>query len=293
MIDISKLSYFKTSLLKFLFKIGENCPSCNSNESFTLETKFLITSLKRCKNCFLLYRTPTTSVGENKDFYQEEYQQGFTTDCPNDDELKKLIESNFDNHEKNYSKYLKVLNVLNNKKDHKSNLFDYGCSWGYGSFQLKKLFNVVSYEISTPRADYARKKLDINVLNTSELKKIENNKDKFDFFFMSHVLEHLPKPSDTLNFGLNILKKDGYLLSITPNGSLEHKKHNPNWSKLWGMVHPNLIDEKFYQKFFSNKKYYIGSNPFNLNNINNYIINNKNFIDDLSGSELMIIIKNI
>ena len=123
MIDISKLSYFKTSLLKFLFKIGENCPSCNSNESFTLETKFLITSLKRCKNCFLLYRTPTTSVGENKDFYQEEYQQGFTTDCPNDDELKKLIESNFDNHEKNYSNYLNVLNVLNNKKDHKSNLF--------------------------------------------------------------------------------------------------------------------------------------------------------------------------
>lgn len=293
MIDINKLTYFKSSLFKFLFNKDLNCPSCNSYESFTLETKFLVTSLKRCKKCFLLYRSPTTSLDENKDFYQEKYQQGFTTDYPSDDELEKLIKSNFKDHEKNYTNYLNILDVLNNKKDIKPRLFDYGCSWGYGSFQLKKLFDVVSYEISTPRANYARKKLDINVLQTSELKKIENKNDKFDFFFMSHVLEHLPKPSDCLNFGLNILKKHGYLLSFTPNGSLEHKKYNDNWSKLWGMVHPNLIDEKFYQKFFADKKYYIGSNPFNLDNIKDFVVNNKNFIDDLSGSELMIIIKNI
>ena len=104
MVDTNKLRYFLTSLIKFIFRRGQNCPSCASNNTKIVEKKYLITHLKRCNDCFLLFRSPTTSENENKVFYQKEYQQGFTTDCPNDKELKKLVESNFENHEKNYSK---------------------------------------------------------------------------------------------------------------------------------------------------------------------------------------------
>ena len=112
---------------------------------------------------------------------------------------------------------------------------------------------------------------------------------------MSHVLEHVPNPSETLNFGLKLLKMNGFLISFTPNGSMEHKKTNSNWSKLWGMVHPNFIDEIFYQKFFSENIFYIGSSEYEYNskNIKNFIHSNQNYIDNLSGSELMIIVKKI
>ena len=289
----SKLNYFLISLKKFLTKRDFRCPSCNSKDNETVDKKYLISTLKRCKTCMLLYRVPKTTIHENKSFYQEKYSEGFTTECPNDKKLKELISNNFKNTEKDYSKYIEILNILNLKINvNLPNLFDYGCSWGYGSYQLKEKFKVDSYEISSPRAKYAREKLNINVVDETELNSISNNK-KFDIFFMSHVLEHVPNPSETLNFGLKLLKKNGFLVSFTPNGSLEHKKTNLNWSKLWGMVHPNFIDEKFYQKFFKENIYYIGSSEYNLKNIKNFINSNQNYVDNLSGNELMIIVKKI
>ena len=292
MINTLKFKYLLICLKKFLTKKGLDCPSCKSNENLIVDKKYFITSLKRCENCMLLYRTPTTTIEENKDFYQEEYTQGFTTDCPNDDKLNELISNNFRNTEKDYSKIIEILNILDLKSNtNVSSLFDYGCSWGYGSYQLKKIFNVKSYEISAPRAKYARDKLGVNIINESELDSLKNNDNKLDFFFMSHVLEHVPNPSETLDLGLKLLKKGGYIVSFTPNGSMKNKKINSKWSQLWGMVHPNFIDEKFYEKFFKNNIYYIGSSTYNLKNIQNFTKNNQNYIDDLSGSELMIIVK--
>ena len=292
MINTLKFKYLLICLKKFLTKKGLDCPSCKSNENLIVDKKYFITSLKRCENCMLLYRTPTTTIEENKDFYQEEYTQGFTTDCPNDDKLNELISNNFRNTEKDYSKIIEILNILDLKSNTDvSSLFDYGCSWGYGSYQLKKIFNVKSYEISAPRAKYARDKLGVNIINESELDSLLNNDNKLDFFFMSHVLEHVPNPSETLDLGLKLLKKGGYIVSFTPNGSMKNKKINSKWSQLWGMVHPNFIDEKFYEKFFKNNIYYIGSSTYNLKNIQNFTKNNQNYIDDLSGGELMIIVK--
>jgi len=292
MINTLKFKYLLICLKKFLTKKGLDCPSCKSNENLIVDKKYFITSLKRCENCMLLYRTPTTTIEENKDFYQEEYTQGFTTDCPNDDKLNELISNNFRNTEKDYSKIIEILNILDLKSNtNVSSLFDYGCSWGYGSYQLKKIFDVKSYEISAPRAKYARDKLGVNIINESELDSLKNNDNKLDFFFMSHVLEHVPNPSETLDLGLKLLKKGGYIVSFTPNGSMENKKINSKWSQLWGMIHPNFIDEKFYEKFFKNNIYYIGSSKYNLKNIHNFTKNNQNYIDDLSGGELMIIVK--
>tara|TARA_B100000780_G_C21048917_1_gene421132 strand:+ start:97 stop:990 length:894 start_codon:yes stop_codon:yes gene_type:complete len=292
MINTLKFKYLLICLKKFLTKKGLDCPSCKSNKNLIVDRKYFTTSLKRCENCMLLYRTPTTTIEENKHFYQEEYTQGFTTDCPNDDKLNELISNNFRNTEKDYSKIIEILNILDLKSNtNVSSLFDYGCSWGYGSYQLKKIFNVKSYEISVPRAKYASDKLNVNIINESELDSLKNNDKKLDFFLMSHVLEHVPNPSETLDLGLKLLKKGGYMVSFTPNGSMENRKINSKWSKLWGMVHPNFIDEKFYEKFFRNNIYYIGSSKYNFKNIQNFTKNNQNYIDDLSGGELMIIVK--
>ena len=101
---------------------------------------------------------------------------------------------------------------------------------GVWKLSIKKIFDVTSYEISSPRAKYAKEKLDVNILNKSELDALRNDDKKFDFFFMSHVLEHVPNPSETLDLGLKLLKKNGYIVSFTPNGSMEYRKINSDWS---------------------------------------------------------------
>jgi cyclopropane fatty-acyl-phospholipid synthase-like methyltransferase len=54
-------------------------------------------------------------------------------------------------------------------------IFDFGCSWGYGSYQLIKAgFDVISYEISSSRRQFAREKLGLNT--------IDDVKSAFDTF---------------------------------------------------------------------------------------------------------------
>jgi len=71
-----------------------------------------------------------------------------------------------------------------------------------------------------------------------------------------------------------------------------HKKINKQWSKLWGQVHPNFIDEDFYKNYFKDNNYYIGSAPYNFSNIKKFLNKKNNIIDNLSGDELFIIAKN-
>ena len=272
---------------KYLVGKGFNCPNCNHFGNSIISKKYLFTSLMRCKNCLLMYRAPTTTEEENNKFYQEEYNQGFTTDCPDEEKLKQLIKTNFDGTEKSYKNYLNVLINLSDRKNLK--LLDFGCSWGYGSFQLEKQdYKVHSYEVSKPRSNYAKTKLNVKIID--DLNSLENN--QFDIFFSSHVLEHLSNLNSTINLALRVLKKDGFFVAFTPNGSKYHREKNKNWDKLWGMVHPNFLDENFYKNCFKDYKYYITSPPYNGDGIKKFVNSDNIYCDELSGEELLIIVKN-
>jgi SAM-dependent methyltransferase len=54
--------------------------------------------------------------------------------------------------------------------------------------------------------------------------------DAFDVVAMSHVVEHLPNPRKTLAECRRVLKKDGWLVMVTPNtGSVGRKRFEKNW----------------------------------------------------------------
>lgn len=94
----------------------------------------------------------------NAQIYEKTYSQGVTTDLPSDDRLTELKQSNFANSEKDYLHYIKVLTQLGLTPG--ALIFDYGCSWGYGSYQLARAgFDVMSYEVAPSRRRYAKEKL--------------------------------------------------------------------------------------------------------------------------------------
>ncbi len=284
-----KLNYLITCMKKKFKDEGFSCPSCGHFDSTVMDKKYWATSLCRCKHCQLLFRAPTTTLEENVSFYQKAYTQGFTTDLPSDEQLKAYLSKDFLGTERDYSTYIDIVRKASGTNGNK--VFDFGCSWGYGSWQFRQNgFEVESFEISVSRAEFAKNKLGVKV-HTS----LSAVSGLFNIVFSSHVLEHVPSVKEAIAFGFRILKPGGCFVAVTPNGSAGFRKKDPNaWHKLWGLVHPNFLDGDFYQSFFSDYPYFLASNPYPTQEIENWGISNqykRHIADQLSGEELLIIVK--
>lgn len=285
-----KLTYFKSSLIKTLNLEGYGCPSCGAKNSVLVDRKYFVTSLRRCRNCSLLFRAPTTSDREYERFYQEEYSEGFTTDIPSEDELFKLKKNDFRNSGKDYSVFIEILKEIGYENG--DLLLDYGCSWGYGSWQFANAgLKVVGYEVSRKRCAFARDKLGVDAHH--ELARLRGGR-KVKFFFSSHVLEHIPRINDVIKFAREMVAPGGYFLAFTPNGSMDYRALDPKgWSQIWGFVHPLFVDTVYYMSAFVSDSYFIDSNKYDLGAIRTWAAN-QSFSQEViksNGPELMIAVR--
>lgn len=279
-----KIQYLLDSAKRYFEPII--CPFCNSNKSLKIDQKYIVTRLFECKECHLYYRHPIERISKNEKFYQDDYVESdrITTTLPSSEELSDFIKNGFNSGNKNAQRYkdvfLKLFPDLPNLR-----VVDYGSSWGYVSWQLANFgFDVESYEISKPRALYGNKYLGLNILmNESEIRP-EN-----DIFFSSHVIEHHPSLKDMISLAKLKLKKAGYFIAISPNGSLDYRKADPaGFHHGWGKVHPNYLNVDFYRTIFKDVPYYIGSSPFDLESIRP-LKQSDQIIGDVSSEELIVI----
>jgi 2-polyprenyl-3-methyl-5-hydroxy-6-metoxy-1,4-benzoquinol methylase len=281
--NTDKVKYLIRSAQRFFS--SHDCPNCGSKDTIKVDQKYVVTSLYKCSNCKLQFRHPIDEQNFNKDFYQEAYQQddGITTDLPSTEELQKLIDIDFKNSAKNISHFYDVFAAAMDMTSVK--MVDYGCSWGYMSYQFKKRgIETQSFEISKPRARYGSKNLGLDIKTSpSELK--PGN----DIFFSSHVIEHVPSVADMIDTGKKLLKETGYFIAECPNGSTDFRKKNPSdFSKVWGLVHPSYIGDEYYQWVFRNNPYLIISSPYNLDEIRKWDQKTQH-TGDTSGDQLLVI----
>jgi 2-polyprenyl-3-methyl-5-hydroxy-6-metoxy-1,4-benzoquinol methylase len=280
----SKLNYFLGSARKSILQQGLNCPGCGSSTSTIVSRKYLVTALRRCRNCALQYRTPTTPESEDYFFYQHDYAQGFTTEMPSADELEALKQKRFKGTDRDYSRALRILAALGCQPGMR--LLDYGCSWGYGSWQFAQAaYQVVGFEISVARCEYAKKHLAVDAHHESE-----NVKGPFDVFFASHVLEHVPSPLEVIQFAVSIVRPGGWIVILAPNGSRHFRARKAkDWDRLWGMVHPNFLDELFFQQIFA-ESLLVCSAEYDVNVIERWANSPEAVqIASLEGSELLAV----
>jgi 2-polyprenyl-3-methyl-5-hydroxy-6-metoxy-1,4-benzoquinol methylase len=254
---LQRFRYFARSALKWARTQSILCPSCGGAESEFVERKYLVTELRKCRVCKLLFRHPADSAAENFQFYQQEYRQGFTSDCPSDDALRQLLRTGFANSDRDYSTYLAILGSLGMRPGAK--VIEFGASWGYGAWQLTRAgYQATGYEISRPRARYAREKLGVQVVDSlSEVEGIA------DVFFSSHTLEHVPSIDHVISTARRWVKPGGFFIAFTPNGSEEFRSENPaDFHRLWNRVHPNFLSGEFYQHIFEDKPLLLASSPY-------------------------------
>jgi 2-polyprenyl-3-methyl-5-hydroxy-6-metoxy-1,4-benzoquinol methylase len=284
----NKVNYFFLCFWKIICRQKSSCPSCGHAASEYLSRKYFVTSLRQCTNCKLMFKVPGMTSEENYNYYQVQYQEGFTQEMPSIESLEDLKLNFFENSTKGYKGYLQTIRELGLLPG--SRIFDFGCSWGYGSwFFLQKGFSLNAFEISTPRAQYARKHLGIDVVPDPYDNKLS---ESFDLFFSSHVLEHVPCVKEVIDIGFKLLRTGGFFIAFTPNGSLAYRNCNKRaWKSTWGMKHPNYLNEQFYKNVFKNIPYYIESSPYEHDKIRRWVETPVQYIGNLQGEELMIIVQ--
>jgi 2-polyprenyl-3-methyl-5-hydroxy-6-metoxy-1,4-benzoquinol methylase len=248
----------------------------------------LITKLMECQNCHLYFRYPTDKKETNANFYQIDYKEAdhITTELPDHSVLEQMKMNGFRTANRNGDRFLELFARLF-PSEASLKIMDYGCSWGYLTYQFKKAgHQVQGYEISRPRAEYGIKQLGLEIYTDENLLTNE-----YDIFFSSHVIEHHPDIAAMIELGKSLLKKGGYFVAICPNGSMPYRHKNKDaFHHCWGKVHPNYLNVDFYKYVFGDHPYHISSSPIVKENIHP-LRDNEKIIDDLSGEELLIIAK--
>jgi SAM-dependent methyltransferase len=213
-----------------------SCPGCGSTCTRLLKRKHLVTALYGCDTCGLMFRMPKSSRVADQSFYQQEYEQGGTTDLPSPDALEDLKRASFAPIGRDYSGYIHVLRAVGIRPG--QIVYDYGASWGYGSWQFAQAgYRVYSYEISRVRARYAEEHLDCRVVVEPE-----SVPERVDCFFASHILEHLTEPRALWQIAADVLRPDGAVVLFMPNGEPGRERRDPErYHQLWGRVHPLLL----------------------------------------------------
>ncbi len=284
---VQKISYLIDSIFRFNEK--PRCPFCDSMLYKVIDRKYYFTKLLSCTSCNLYYRFPVEKLEKSELYYQDDYNEldGITSKMPTSDELLDFKKSDFIIGSKNADRYIQIFKQLMPGKLSDIKVLDYGCSWGYISYQFKnKGFDIQSYEISKPRADFGNKNLLLDIKTDHNEIRLNN-----DIFFSSHVIEHHPDISSMIAIAKKTLKNGGFFIAVSPNGSDEYRYKNPHgFHRSWGKVHPNYINANFYKEIFKNYSYYIGSSPFDLRDINSFL-NEYQVIGNLSSEELIVIVQ--
>lgn len=283
----SQAGYLTASLKKVLNFQSKSCPACWSGATLRVKTKYLVTSLRLCTSCGLMFRYPKDNGAENHTFYQWTYQEYHVTALPNEEELALLLERNFSDTDKDFTPYLKVLQTLAGKPGLK--VLDFGCSWGYGTYQVRQAgYDAIGFEISEPRAQFGRENLELTILSDrTEAATVFTR--AFDIVLASHVLEHLPSLSGVFEWLDAMMKPGALFIVFCPNGNLERAKKGAKIHRLWGKKHPLLLDAAFLEKKFTQLGWTsrFASSPFDLNRISRWPEDNQEPLSSLLGDELL------
>ena len=238
-----KLLFLRHVLGAYASRQPATCPYCDASESTLVGTRRLIMQLRRCGNCGLMFRYPKDTPEFNADYYQSEYHEGMTTaypDLPTLDAWKKV---DFRGTPMDYSEKVSLVRAVKPE----GRLLDFGASSGYVTLQFQRAgFDALGFELSRPRARYAREHVGVNVLE--DFAALDNLAGTFDIVFSSHVIEHIPTPRAVFDRFRRMLKPGGTLISFVPNcGGADARKLGAQWGPMMGMRHCLSIDKPFIQ----------------------------------------------
>jgi 2-polyprenyl-3-methyl-5-hydroxy-6-metoxy-1,4-benzoquinol methylase len=164
-------------------------------------------SLVECSDCGLRRRNPMPNESAIRNAYDLEYFQS---------EYRGGVEKTYIENENVYLREARQLIKIIKKYKQYGRLLEVGCAGGYVIKEIKRSdYDVVGIEMSKEMTDFAKNKLELNVIN-DDFQKIDFEKDTFDIVYSAHTMEHVSDPLQFLLKAKSIIRKDGILILELP-----------------------------------------------------------------------------
>lgn len=194
-------------------EIINNCPICeNTHFDSYLTCKDRVASneifdLVKCSNCGFVFTNPRPSEEECGKYYES---KNYISHAENKMSFMHLMYQWI----RTYSVRRKI-NWIHTYKT-TGNLLDIGCGLGHFLKGIKShtSFSAVGADISDAAIKHCREQFRLNVIEESELNSIEN--DSLDVITQWHVLEHVYRLKERMQFLQDKLKKDGVIFIAVP-----------------------------------------------------------------------------
>jgi 2-polyprenyl-3-methyl-5-hydroxy-6-metoxy-1,4-benzoquinol methylase len=264
------------------------CPYCGPGSPISrLQRKKLIVDILQCDSCRLIFRWPTDTLEELDQHYDSQYaQEAPQVRLPEPRELPALFDADF---APLFGDLRYKIGVLRAVKP-SGRVLDYGCSWGYATSLLRKTgYDAIGFEISKPRAAYAREHLGVPVVDSlAELESLPGG--SFDVIYSNHVLEHVPAIGKTLALFARLLRGDGVAFHILPNFTGKAARAGL-WLAWIGEDHPIAPTVEFFERTLPAVglgRFRFASSPFDTNSVA-AIQGKAAKLSQLDGDELLIL----
>jgi SAM-dependent methyltransferase len=231
------------------------CPQCGQNRAAFLDRK-LFHGIYHCAGCALRFRYPYETAAESAHFYQQDYSEASIVQDAHDSALiAQIKQKGFAGTDYDRSHNVRAFSALAQMQPGQR-VLDFGANWGYTVQQLQDAgFAASGFELSTQRAALG-KSLGLEILTRED--DIPQN---LDVIVSNHVIEHVPRPANTLQMMYARLRPGGYLIAYTPNGDEAYRRKNPaGFHAVWGRAHPVLLTSDFVTKLFPDQAIFVSSN---------------------------------
>jgi 2-polyprenyl-3-methyl-5-hydroxy-6-metoxy-1,4-benzoquinol methylase len=220
------------------------CPYCSNHSTDIVGRKFGVLQVRRCDECGLMFRWPKDSERFNRRFYQRRYSEPTASILPTEDQLVVELARCFEGSV--WDQRAKIVR-LQQAKPAPARMLEFGCSWGYGCFQLQRFgYEVTGFEISRPRAEFASKRLGVKIINDyAALDSIQEH--SLDAIYASHVLEHLPSLTGVFERFARLLRPNGVLVIFVPNCGDGNGRLRNGWKPIVNEMHSMAFDSMFFR----------------------------------------------
>ena len=241
MLNTQKLPFLRRMIQHRLSGRRAACPHCGGVRLRRMARKRLVLEVYECSACLLLFRWPMETEEEFHRFYQAEYREGAITELPSAQRLVELRSGGFAKTTLDLSAKIALLKILMPA----GRVLDYGCSWGYGVFQLRAAgYDASGFEISHVRAEFARSWARGAILEgPAELDRLPAG--SLNVVFTNHVVEHLRGLRPAFDLFARLLRPGGLLFCVLPNFSGREARNGRflNWI---GEAHPIAPTRDFF-----------------------------------------------
>jgi 2-polyprenyl-3-methyl-5-hydroxy-6-metoxy-1,4-benzoquinol methylase len=204
----------------------EQLRSCDLCQSSELETLDKSSNICRCQACGYTFDNPRPSLEDIIQYYSSQGQyDGWLEQSEGRDLL--------------WKRRLSIITDFVKE----GNLLDVGAGIGQFLYHARQFFKVSGTEVSKEAIKIAKERYSIELMEGTLDDINSYQSSSFDVITLTHVLEHVPYPSETLKKCSHLLKKGGLLFISVPNENL--------WSRLYLSQHGGFI--KYCVKLFLKK----------------------------------------